>query len=480
MPRSLGYGHGHGHELRRRRLLPVASAAAVLLLLALLIILPSTPPGGPRASSDPASLLRAAIAAHPEPGSYARPCADHLSLSLHRLRAAAASLDSGDHPAALHLASASLQYQYDCSHLLSLPAFPSHPITSRFLASLAPPRPGAAATTKPSSAYAYAAAFPATLRAHATVCNASPSATTQRSDYSTVQAAIDAAPNHTAGHFVIKVAAGIYKENVVIPYEKTNILLVGDGIGATVITASRSVGIDGIGTYETATVAVIGDGFRAKDITFENGAGAGAHQAVAFRSDSDRSVLENVEFRGHQDTLYARTMRQLYRRCRITGTVDFIFGNSAAVFEECVIKTVPRAEGARKSARNVVAANGRIDPGQTTGFVFWNCTLDGSKEFLALFRAKPESYRLYLGRPWKEYAITVYAGCYLGKVVRPVGWLPWRGEFALRTLYYGEFDSRGPGANHTARVEWSSQAPEQFVGVYSVENFIQGHEWIAY
>ncbi|KAF0893162.1 hypothetical protein E2562_023189 [Oryza meyeriana var. granulata] len=468
MPRS--HGHHH-HQLPRRRLLPIASAAAVLLLLALLVLLPAAPPGGP---AVPASLLRAAIAAHPAPESYTRPCADHLSLSLRRLRAAASSLETGDLPAALHLASASLQYQYDCSHLLSLPAFPSHSLTSRLLGSLTP-RP-LTAGTKPSSPYA--AAFPASIHADATVCMASSS--TKPCDYSTVQGAIDAAPNYTAGHFVIKVAAGIYKENVVIPYEKTNILLVGEGMGATVITASRSVGIDGLGTYDTATVAVIGDGFRAKDVTFENGAGAGAHQAVAFRSDSDRSVMENVEFRGHQDTLYARTMRQLYRRCRITGTVDFIFGNSAAMFEECVIKTVPRAEGARKSARNVVAANGRIDPGQTTGFVFWNCTVDGSKEFLALFRAKPESYRLYLGRPWKEYAITVYARCYLGRVVRPEGWLPWRGEFALRTLYYREFDSRGPGANHTARVEWSSQAQEQLAGVYSVENFIQGDEWIAY
>uniref|UniRef100_A0A0D9W584 Pectinesterase n=1 Tax=Leersia perrieri TaxID=77586 RepID=A0A0D9W584_9ORYZ len=348
---------------RRRRLLPVASAAAAaLVLLALLILLPAAPPGG-----GPTALLRAAIAAHPSPESYARPCSDHLSLSLHRLRAAVASLESGDPPAAaLHLASASLQYQYDCSHLLSIPAFPSHSLTSRFLGSFAP-RTLAAAGTKPSSATASAAAFPASIRADATVCKASPAAAeTKQCDYSTVQRAIDAAPNYTTGHFVIKVAAGVYNENVVIPYEKTNILLVGEGMGATVITASRSVGIDGLGTYDTATVAVTGDGFRAKDITFENSAGAGAHQAVAFRSDSDRSVLENVEFRGHQDTLYARTMRQLYRRCRIVGTVDFIFGNSAAMFEECVIKTVPRAEGARKSARNVVAANGRIDPGQTT------------------------------------------------------------------------------------------------------------------
>ena len=112
--------------------------------------------------------------------------------------------------------------------------------------------------------------------------------------------------------------------------------------------------------------------------------------------------------------------------------MDFIFGNAAVVFEECVIKTVPRAEGAQKRARNVVAASGRIDPGQTTGFVFVNCTVDGNKEFVELFRTKPQSYRLYLGRPWKEYARTLYVSCYLGKVVRPEGWLPWRGDLLSR------------------------------------------------
>ncbi|XP_062184196.1 probable pectinesterase/pectinesterase inhibitor 51 [Phragmites australis] len=463
---------GHHHPLPRRgRLLPLAAGAAALLLLALLILLPAAPPGGPAAA--PASLLGAAVAAHPSPASYARPCTDHLALSLRRLRSALSSLESGDVAAALHLASASLQCQYDCSHLLSLPAFRSHLLTSRFLNSLAPKTLTAA--LKPSSA---SAAFLARIRPDATVCKPNPAA--RPCGYSTVQAAVDAAPNYTAGHFVITVAAGTYKENVIIPYEKTNILLVGEGMGATVITASRSVGIDGLGTYDTATVAVIGDGFRARDITFENSAGAGAHQAVAFRSDSDRSVLENVEFCGHQDTLYARTMRQFYRQCHIVGTVDFIFGNAAAMFEGCVIKSVPRAEGARKSARNVVAANGRIDPGQTTGFVFRNCTVDGNKDFVELFQAKPQSYRVYLGRPWKEYARTVYVSCYLGTVVRPEGWLPWRGDFALRTLYYGEFDSRGPGANRTARVEWSSQTPEQHVKFYSVDNFIQGHQWIAY
>ncbi|RLM64723.1 putative pectinesterase/pectinesterase inhibitor 51 [Panicum miliaceum] len=452
MPRGHG---GHHHAIHRRgRLLPLTAAAAALLLLALLALRPAAPPAG-----GPASLLRAAVAAHPSPAAYGRPCAEHLALSLRRLRAALALLEVGDVSAALHLASASLQCQYDCSHLLSLPTFRSDPLTSRFLNSLAPP--SLTAAPKPFSASA-APAFPVRIRPDATVCKPNPGA--KPCAYSTVQAAVDAAPNYTAGHFVIAVAAGTYKENVIIPYEKTNIVLVGEGVGATVITASRSLGIDGIGTFDTATVSVIGDGFRARDITFENNAGAGAHQAVAFRSDSDRSVLENVEFRGHQDTLYART---------IAAAVSPVPYHWDTVFEECVIKTVPRAEGDQKSARNVVAANGRIDLGQTTGFVFRNCTVDGNKEFVELFHTKPQSYRLYLGRPWKEYARTLYVSCYFGTVIRPEGWLPWRGDFAFRTLYYGEFDSRGPGANCTSRVEWSNQTPEKHVKLYSVENFIQ-------
>uniref|UniRef100_A0ACD5UB72 Uncharacterized protein n=1 Tax=Avena sativa TaxID=4498 RepID=A0ACD5UB72_AVESA len=466
MPRTF-----HQHVLPpRRRLLPVAAAAAALALVALLVLRPTAPPG------EPASLLRAAIAAHPSPVSYAHPCADHLTLSLHRLRAALSSLDSGDLPTALHLASASLQYQYDCSHLLSVPAFPSYPLTSRFLNSVT--LKDLTADSKPHSSYSAVAAFPATILPAATVCKSTLAA--KPCDFSTVQDAVNAAPNYTDGHYIITIAAGIYKENVVIPHEKTNILLVGEGMGATVITASRSVGIDHVGTYDTTTMAVIGDGFRERDITFENSAGAGAHQAVAFRSDSDRSVLEYVEFRGHQDTLYARTMRQLYRCCHITGTVDFVFGNAAAIFEECLVKTVPRAEGSSKSARNVVAANGRIDPGQTTGFVFQHCIVDGMQDFVVLYESNPQSYRLYLGRPWKEYARTLYVSTNLGKVVRPEGWLPWRGDFALGTLYCGEFDSRGPGANHTSRVGWSSQTPKEHVRFYSVENFIQGHEWIGY
>lgn len=79
--------------------------------------------------------------------------------------------------------------------------------------------------------------------------------------------------------------------------------------------------------------AVAGKGFICRDLTVENTAGPAKHQAVALRSDSDLSVFYRCEFAGYQDTLYAHSLRQFFRDCYISGTVDFIFGNAAAVFQ---------------------------------------------------------------------------------------------------------------------------------------------------
>lgn len=68
--------------------------------------------------------------------------------------------------------------------------------------------------------------------------------------------------------------------------------------------------------------------------------------------------------------------------------------------------------------------------------------------------------------------------CVLEALITPQGWMPWSGEFALKTLYYGEFGNSGLGANVSGRVAWSSQVPAEHANTYSVENFIQGNEWI--
>ncbi|URE42364.1 pectinesterase [Musa troglodytarum] len=435
----------------------------------------------------------------------ARNCLEFLSLSNHRLAAASGALPAGAFADARAFAGAAELYQYDCwSAFKYVNDTQQVADAMAFLANLANVTGGATAMVAALQRYGADISLwapPQTERdgywPDATL--ASPSGEAARKEFPrpgtppdatvckeggcqfrAVQAAVDAAPEHSTGRYVIYIKEGVYEETVRVPFEKTNLVFVGDGMGKTVITGSLNADTIGVSTYNTATVGVSADGFMARDLTFANTAGPDKHQAVAFRSDSDLSVLESVEFLGHQDTLYAHSLRQFYKSCRISGTVDFIFGNSATVFRDCLIFVLPRQLNPEHGESNTVTAHGRTDPAQSTGFVFDHCNINGSDEYLALYRSKPAVHRTYLGRPWKEYSRTVFIECNLAEIVRPEGWAPWSGDFALQTLFYGEFGSSGPGANATARVPWSSQIPAEHLGVYSVENFIQGDQWIPF
>ncbi|KNA05831.1 hypothetical protein SOVF_186670 [Spinacia oleracea] len=299
--------------------------------------------------------------------------------------------------------------------------------------------------------------------------------------YGKVQDAVDKAPENLVGgkKYVIKIKEGVYDEIVRVPFNKKNLVFLGDGMGKTVITGSLNVGMQGITTYNTATVGVLGDGFMASGLTIQNTAGPEAHQAVAFRSDSDFSYIENCEFLGNQDTLYVHSLRQLYKSCHIEGNVDFVFGNAAAIFQNCTILVRPRQIKPENGETNALSAHGRTDAAQTTGFVFSGCLLNGTDEYMKLYHSKPTKHKNYLGRPWKMYSRTVYINCIMEDLIIPDGWLPWDGDFALSTLYYGEFGNTGPGAVLTKRVPWSKLIPAEHISTYSAQNFLQVDEWIT-
>ncbi|KAE8681630.1 Pectinesterase 2 [Hibiscus syriacus] len=291
-------------------------------------------------------------------------------------------------------------------------------------------------------------------------------------NFTTISEAVAAAPNNSETRFVIHIKAGTYFENVEVVRKKKMLMFVGDGIGKTVVKASRNV-VDGSTTFRSATVAVVGGGFIAKGITFENSAGPSKHQAVALRSGSDLSAFYKCSFVAYQDTLYVHSLRQFYRECDVYGTVDFIFGNAAAVFQSCNLY----ARKPNPNQKNIFTAQGREDPNQNTGISILNCKIAAATDLIPV----KSSFKTYLGRPWKEYSRTVIVRSYIDDSVDPAGWLEWNGTYALSTLYYGEYLNRGPGSNTSARVTWpgyrvinSSTEVIQF----TVEPFIQGSEWL--
>ncbi|XP_002965305.2 pectinesterase [Selaginella moellendorffii] len=313
------------------------------------------------------------------------------------------------------------------------------------------------------------------IQLEATVAKAVVSHDPDYGSHTSIQAAVDDAPDHLNRRYTIYITAGVYDEIVRIPSTKTMIAFVGDGINKTVITGNLST-VMGISTYRTATVAVSGNGFLMRDITVVNTAGPGG-QAVAMRVDSDMAAIHRCSFWGFQDTLYTHAYRQFYRDCSIYGTIDFIFGNAASVFQNCNIQIRP---GAANHTMSTITAHGRTDPAQDTAFVCQSCWISGTPEYLEARLAEPGKHQGFLGRPWKPYARAIFIESYLDVVIDPSGWLPWNGTLGLDTVVLAEFHNYGPGASPIGRVGWSKQLNTIAALEYSVRGLIQGGYWLPF
>nr|ACJ02103.1 pectin methylesterase [Oncidium hybrid cultivar] len=291
-------------------------------------------------------------------------------------------------------------------------------------------------------------------------------------NYKTVQAAVDAAPEKGNSRYVIYVKKGTYKENVIVGKKKKNLMIVGDGQSNTIITGSLNF-VDGTTTYNSATLASMGDGFILQDLCVENTAGPQKHQAVALRINADQAVVNRCQIRAYQDTLYTHSLRQFYRESLISGTVDFIFGNAAVVFQKSQLEARKPMSG----QKNAVTAQGRVDPNQNTGTSIQNCKLVPSADL----RPVAGSFPTYLGRPWKQYSRTVVMQSYIDSHVNPKGWLEWDGDFALKTLFYGEYSNSGPGAGTAGRVNWAGYhviTDPNVANDFTVAKLIQGGQWL--
>lgn len=293
-------------------------------------------------------------------------------------------------------------------------------------------------------------------------------------NFTTIGDAVAAAPNRTdngSGYFVIYVASGVYEEYVSVGKNKVNLMMIGDGINRTVLTGNRSV-VDGWTTFNSATLAVVGQGFIAVNMTIRNTAGPIKHQAVAVRNSADLSTFYCCSFEGYQDTLYAHSLRQFYRECDIYGTVDFIFGNAATVFQNCKIYVRLPME----NQFNAITAQGRTDPNQNTGISIHNCSIIAAPDLVS----SNVTTKTFLGRPWKEYSRTVYMQNFIDESIDPSGWNEWAGDFAIGTLYYAEYNNTGPGSNASSRVTWGGLHMINATDAlnFTVSNFIMGNEWL--
>ena len=298
-------------------------------------------------------------------------------------------------------------------------------------------------------------------------------------NFKTIQEAVNAFRDHMQVRVTVFIKNGVYAEKLVIPSWKPNVHFIGESRDGVIITGddfsgkpypggNDQTGNNKFSTYTTYTVLIDAPDVTLENLTIRNTAGPRSGvpvgQAVALHVEGDRFVCRNCRLLGNQDTLFAARegSRQYYDNCYVEGTVDFIFGKATAVFQDCTLHSL---------SDSFITAAATPDY-QPYGFVFFDC----------LLTADATATKVYLGRPWRPYAKTVFIRTRMGRHIVPAGWDNWRDPANEKTVFYAEFASQGPGAPATKsgqRAGWSKQLTAREARTYTLATIFSGRtRWL--
>lgn len=296
-------------------------------------------------------------------------------------------------------------------------------------------------------------------------------------NYTTLQAAINAAPAGLTTPYKIFVKNGKYREKINIPSAKTFIQIIGESVANTIVYYDDAAYMAG-GTSGSASFTVNANDFSALNITFANtydydggvAAGQTSIQAVAVLVNGDRAAFKNCRFLGNQDTLY-QNKKGYYKNCYIDGIIDFIFGGGAVIFDSCTVYPKTRTTG---GSSYITAAN--TPSGQAYGYVFRDCKVIGN----------PGATSYVMGRPWQNstgssvpYAENkvAFINSILNANISPAGWSTWDAGTNTALITFGEYQSKyfnSTPVDVSARVPWSQQLNATQAADYSNANVLAG------
>ena len=275
-------------------------------------------------------------------------------------------------------------------------------------------------------------------------------------DFASVQACFDALPSKPAAWRTVRIMPGTYREKVTLDVYKDKVHIVGAGATPDEVRivwddfSGRVVDGYELTTYDSYTLSIQADDVLLENLTVANDAGR-VGQAVALETRGDRILIDGCRLLGDQDTFFTKgyVSRVHVVDTYIEGTTDFIFGPSIVLFDGCTIHC--------KADSFITAAS--TTERNRYGYVFRSCRVT----------AADGVEKLYLGRPWKSTARTVWLGCELPAAVRPEGWHNWRDPARERTSFYAEWGCTGPGADRSGRVAWSHGLSDAEAAEYAPE-----------
>ncbi len=276
-----------------------------------------------------------------------------------------------------------------------------------------------------------------------------------RGDFRNIQEAINSIrPFDPAGPTSVYIMDGLYKEKIVLPAHITGVRFTGQSAERTIITWDDHANIDKMGTFRSYTFLVRGNDISFENLTIENAAEQ-LGQAVALHIEGDRVLLRGCRIVGNQDTIYTgrEGCRAYFEDCHIEGTTDFIFGPSTCWFERCDILC--------KKNSYITAAS--TPQHIEFGYVFNNCTV----------RLAQGVTRVYLGRPWRAWGMTLFMNCELPEGIPAEGWHNWGKPENEETARYMEYNNSGAGADTSGRVGWAKELTRAEAKRFTLDNVMK-------
>ena len=222
---------------------------------------------------------------------------------------------------------------------------------------------------------------------------------------------------------VIYLKNGVYRQKVEILRDNLTVIGEGEKTKITYSDYANKIHADGreYNTFRTYTLCVTGNGVRLENFTVENSNTDPEHagQCVALSVHGNDFLALNMNLISTQDTLFLSPFpddlvtryrgfipgRQLYREggnthlfknCKISGTVDFVFGCSEAYFTDCDFISL-------KDTRNCGFVSAPAHPlAEKHGFNFVYCSFSCEGA---------EDGTVYLARPWRDYGKCNFVYC---------------------------------------------------------------------
>lgn len=152
-----------------------------------------------------------------------------------------------------------------------------------------------------------------------------------------------------------------------------------------------------------------------------------------------------------------------------------------------------------KGINGAVTAHGRASKDDNTGFVFFKCTVGGNG-------------RVWLGRAWRPFSRVVFAFTTMTDIIAPEGWndfnditrdlyvhtrtyiyinygFYWKNQSFYfwvvliakkycRTLFYGEYNCSGSGANMSMRASYVQRLNDTQASPFLNVSFIEADQWL--